>query len=447
MKVASLFLVLAVAFAVNAFAQIDLSVQVSGGPLPGVIDNFTVIDEEPRTWSSVDCNSADVFVVDTDPNDAANPAGKFTSSACTDEGFVLDQTFLPFDFSFHIHISLSVYAPAADKKVAVKMFSSTDETAMTIVEVMTTRAAEWDTLHFDFSDAPDGVYDRISIHPDFGETTEGEEWWFDNIRHTRGGFLTIPDNGIIIDFDTVVPYMHFWGNDNTEFYVEPNPDTSGINKSAFCGLLFTVADVAWEGFAIAEKFEPLDTEIYSQARLKVLAPGPDMQFMFKVELWEDSGTMVETTVNTAVGGEWEELVFDLSGVEPFKFTKIALFPDFNGTGEGEDWYIDDVMLTDPDHVAVDDHARVIKVFALSAKNYPNPYNPTTTISYNVPLPGNVKVTVFDMNGREVETLVDRDHAAGEHTVAFDASNLASGVYLYKVESSYDVVTNKMVLMR
>jgi len=446
MKVVSLFVFVLVPAAAS-LAQIDLSVQVSGGPLPGVIDNFSVITEEPRTWSSVDCNSAQVFIVDYDPGDPSNPAGKFTSTACTDEGFVMDQTFLPFDFSLHTHISLSVYAPAADKNVAVKMFSSSDETAMKIVEVTTARAAEWDTLHFDFSAAESGMYDRISIHPDFGATTEGEEWWFDNIRHTRGGLLPIPNNGILVDFDTVVPYMHFWGSENSEFFIDFNPDTTGINKSTYCGLLFTVEDVAWEGFAIAEKFEPLDLEIFSQARVKVLAPAADMQFMFKVELWEDSGTMVETTVTTTVGGAWEELVFDLSDVEAFKYTKIALFPDFQGIGEGEDWYIDDVMLTDPDNVAVDDHARVIKVFALSARNYPNPYNPTTTISYNVPLPGNVKVTVYDMNGRTVQTLVDRDHTAGEHSVAFDASNLAGGVYLYKVESSYDVVTNKMVLMR
>ena len=447
MKIVSFLMVLALA--AGAVAQIDLAVQVSGGPLPGVIDDFRDwgTTDDMRSWTSVDCNAAQVFVVDVDPNDAANPAAKFTSSSCTDEGFEMEQSFLPFDFSLHTHISLSVYAPAVDKKVAVKMFSSSDAAAMKIVEAMTTRAAEWDTLHFDFSDAEAGMYDRISIHPDFGATTEGEDWWIDNIRHTRGGLLTVPNNGVLVDFDTVLPYMHFWGNDNTEFYVEPNPDTSGINKSAYCGLLFTVADVAWEGFAIAEKYDPLDLEILNQARVKVLAPGPDMQFMFKVELWENSGVNVETTVLTAVGGEWEELVFDLTGIEAFKYTKIALFPDFLGTGEGEDWYMDDVMLTDADNVAVDDNARVIKVFTLSAKNYPNPYNPTTTISYSVPLPGNVKVSVYDMNGRQVQILVDAHHTNGEHTVAFDASNLASGVYLYKVETSYDVVTNKMVLMR
>jgi hypothetical protein len=447
MKVASLLFGLVLLLTVSLSAQIDLAVQVTGGPLPGVIDNFSTISEEPRTWSSVDCNSAEVFVVDADPNDAGNPAGKFTSSSCTDEGFEMDQTFLPFDFSFHTHISLSVFPPAADKKVAVKMFSSTDAAALKIVEVMTTRTAEWDTLHFDFSDAEAGMYDRISVHPDFGETTEGEEWWIDNIRHTRGGLLAVPNDGIIANFDTVVPYLHNWGSDNTEFIVDVNPDTTGINPSKTCGVMFTAADVAWEGFAIAEKFDPLDLEIFNQARVKVLAPDANLPFMFKVELWEDSGVNVETTVQTAVGGEWEEIIFDLTGIEAFKYTKIALFPDFLGTGEGDDWYMDDVMLTDAANVAVDNNARVIKVFALSAKNYPNPYNPTTTISYNVPLPGNVKVSVFDMTGREIQTLVDRDHSQGEHTVAFDASNLASGVYLYKVESSYDVVTNKMVLMR
>ena len=52
-----------------------------------------------------------------------------------------------------------------------------------------------------------------------------------------------------------------------------------------------------------------------------------------------------------------------------------------------------------------------------------------------------------MSGHELETLVDQEQAAGEHTIQFDGSNLASGVYFYKVETSYDVVVNKMLLMQ
>ena len=429
--------------AAASMAQIDLYELNSFG----TIANFSE-DEEERSWSSIDCNGAQVFEILTDPDDGANLIGVFTSTSCTDEGFALDQEFEPFDFSLHTHMSLDVYAPAADLKVVFKIFSSADPEDAVTVEAMTAVASEWDTLNFDFSGTEAGKYNRISIHPDFGEATEGVEWLIDNIRKDRGGLITIPGDGMLVNFDTVRPYLHWWDCNSTtgEFIIVENPIKDGINPSDSCGLYFT-SDCQWEGFAIAEKFVPLDLSVNSQARVKVLAPAPDAQFMFKVELWEDSGTNVETTVTTTVADEWEELIFDLSGVQSDFYTKIALFPDFLGTFEDDEWYIDDVMITDPDNVAVDDDARVIKVFTLSAINYPNPFNPSTTISYEVPISSNVKITVFDLAGRELQTLVDRKHTPGEHKVQFDASNLASGVYFYKVETSYDAVVNKVVLMR
>ena len=432
----------------SAFAQIDLREQVDGGPLPGIIDNFSFPAEAPRTWSSVDCNDAQVIEVVTEPDNASNMIGKFTSTACTDEGFEMDQEFWPFDFSLYTHFSLDVYAPEADRKIVFKIFNAEDPGNAKLVEAMTTRAAAWDTIHFDFSGTESGVYNRISIHPDFGETNEGEEWWFDNIRHTRGGPISIPNDGMLVDFDTIWPYMHWWDCNSltAEYLVVDNPAKEGINPSEKCALMFT-SDCQWEGFAIVDKFEPLDFSVTSEARVLVLAPAPNLQFMFKVEVWGQSGINVETTTLTSVGGEWEELIFDLSGIEAGIYTKVALFPDFLSELPDEEWYIDDVMITDPANVSVNENARRIKVFKLAASNYPNPYNPATTISYDVPLPSNVKVSVFDMRGRELEVLVDREHTPGEHTIQFDASNLASGVYLYKVESSYDVVVNKMVLMR
>ncbi|MBN1559535.1 T9SS type A sorting domain-containing protein [candidate division KSB1 bacterium] len=429
-----------------SLAQIDLLMANNG--FGGRIATFSELAEE-RTWSSVDCNGAQVFEIIADPDDAANMVGSFKSTACADEGFTLEQTFVPFDFSLHNFMSLDVYAPAANRKIVFKIFNSTNPDQAKTVEVMTEIAAEWDTLNFDFTGTEAGVYDRISIHPAFGETTEGEEWIFDNIRKDRGGLITYRNDGMLIDFDTLLPYTHSWDCNSmtSEYYIVDNPIKDDVNPSDKCAL-FYVSDCGWEGFAIAEKFEPLDFTITSEAWVKVLAPAPDMQFMFKVEVWESGGaTMVETVTTTAVGNAWEELIFDLSGIESLKYTKIALFPDFQSALQGEDWFIDDVRLVDPFNVSVQDRGKVVKVFALSAKNYPNPYNPTTMISYNVPLPSHVKITVFDMSGRELTTLVDQEKTAGEHTVQFDGANLSSGVYFYKVETSYDAVVNKMLLMQ
>lgn len=80
-------------------------------------------------------------------------------------------------------------------------------------------------------------------------------------------------------------------------------------------------------------------------------------------------------------------------------------------------------------------------------NYPNPFNPSTRINYTVKEAGMVSVKVFDILGREVATLVKGVKPAGTYSVNFDATKLASGVYLYKMESGSFVSVKKMLLIR
>lgn len=82
-----------------------------------------------------------------------------------------------------------------------------------------------------------------------------------------------------------------------------------------------------------------------------------------------------------------------------------------------------------------------------SQNAPNPFNPTTTLSYQVELTGQVKLTVHDLLGREVAVLVDGMQEAGLHQVAFDGSRLASGLYLYTLRTERAVLTRKMILSR
>jgi hypothetical protein len=72
-------------------------------------------------------------------------------------------------------------------------------------------------------------------------------------------------------------------------------------------------------------------------------------------------------------------------------------------------------------------------FSLS-QNYPNPFNPSTTISFGLPVASQVQIVVFDMLGREVATVVNKDFAQGTHQVVFDASSLSSGTYVYQLNS-------------
>jgi len=83
----------------------------------------------------------------------------------------------------------------------------------------------------------------------------------------------------------------------------------------------------------------------------------------------------------------------------------------------------------------------------NAKNYPNPFNPTTTISYTLKENTSVKLTVYDRLGREVKTLVDENKAAGSYTIEFNASGLPSGIYFYRIKTNERTEVRKMIFAK
>ncbi len=87
-----------------------------------------------------------------------------------------------------------------------------------------------------------------------------------------------------------------------------------------------------------------------------------------------------------------------------------------------------------------------RMFAL-AQNHPNPFNPTTLITFHLPTSAVATLKVFDLAGREVATLVHGKMSAGEHQVHFDASTLAAGVYVYRLEAGEHVAARKLVLVK
>jgi len=97
-------------------------------------------------------------------------------------------------------------------------------------------------------------------------------------------------------------------------------------------------------------------------------------------------------------------------------------------------------------VSVDGEQEIPVEFTLS-QNFPNPFNPSTNIRFSLPKASNVKLTIYDVLGKEVTTLVNNELNAGTHTIAWNASNLASGIYLYKLEAGDFNKTNKMLLMK
>jgi hypothetical protein len=96
--------------------------------------------------------------------------------------------------------------------------------------------------------------------------------------------------------------------------------------------------------------------------------------------------------------------------------------------------------------AVGDNEIVPTEFALS-QNYPNPFNPTTRISYQLAKDSYVTLKVYDLLGREVATLVNKNMKAGKYSVDFNASNLATGIYFYKLTAGDFNAVRKMILLK
>lgn len=97
-------------------------------------------------------------------------------------------------------------------------------------------------------------------------------------------------------------------------------------------------------------------------------------------------------------------------------------------------------------VSIENQQTMISGFSLK-QNYPNPFNPCTKISFNLMKMNDVNLSVYDASGRLIKTLLNKMTEAGEHSITFDASGLASGIYFYTITASGFRETMKMVLVK
>ena len=82
-----------------------------------------------------------------------------------------------------------------------------------------------------------------------------------------------------------------------------------------------------------------------------------------------------------------------------------------------------------------------------AQNYPNPFNPSTTIKFSIPQSSNVTLKIFNTLGQEVSTLINQNMESGVHTINFDASQLNSGIYFYRLDADQFSQVRKMTLIK
>lgn len=153
------------------------------------------------------------------------------------------------------------------------------------------------------------------------------------------------------------------------------------------------------------------------------------------------------------GLSWTDIVHKINGtggIEKYDVQAAARYIRFYGIQRATDWgyslYEVEVFNLPAVDLKDETNDNLPQDFMLE-NNYPNPFNPTTRISWQSPVGSRQILKVFDVLGKEIATLVNEDKTAGYHSVDFDASNLPSGVYFYRLIAGNFVDTKKMILLR
>lgn len=137
----------------------------------------------------------------------------------------------------------------------------------------------------------------------------------------------------------------------------------------------------------------------------------------------------------------------------YGFSLVNIYPDSNlDLNDGSNWRASYYVHGSPgkndiiNNIADKNNSQIPSQYLLY-QNYPNPFNSFTTISYHLQTKGKVKLTVFDILGREVRTLVNKQQDTGYHSITFNAGNLASGIYFYKLTCRSFTSIKKMAFIK
>jgi ligand-binding sensor domain-containing protein len=145
--------------------------------------------------------------------------------------------------------------------------------------------------------------------------------------------------------------------------------------------------------------------------------------------------------------QWERYYTNNSGISDNYIYSLAIDESGNkwmGTGySGVAVYKEGGVVT-----AIEENKKDILTTEFSLEqNYPNPFNPATTIRYAIPEAGLLNITIFNVLGQKVKTLFNSEQSAGSHQIEFNASNLPSGIYFYRLSSGDFSETKKMILLK
>jgi len=165
----------------------------------------------------------------------------------------------------------------------------------------------------------------------------------------------------------------------------------------------------------------------------------------------DCDKMVIISIRDTVINDFEITIREVVGLPMNK--RLFFARNIGMLGSSQDYWIDSANVNgiiysniSSDIADVDIDKLIVNNFILY-QNYPNPFNPSTTISYSLSESGFVQLNVYDILGREVVYLVNKEQTMGNYKTTFNASNLTSGIYFYKLQTGNFIETKKLILLR
>ncbi len=146
-----------------------------------------------------------------------------------------------------------------------------------------------------------------------------------------------------------------------------------------------------------------------------------------------------------------EVIFEFSYKAPNDPTTVTLYANGNsvnnsGTENGDAWNFAENKIVVVNSVADLRDYTGSNSFSLE-QNFPNPFNPSTSIKFSIENKQQISLKVYDILGNEIETLVNEEKLPGEYDIKFNGNNLPSGIYLYSIISENFIKTRKMILLR
>ncbi len=259
----------------------------------------------------------------------------------------------------------------------------------------------------------------------------------------------------VFDMDSEFPWgdeVTLWPFAGAALERIDNPDKSGINESDFV-LQYEKQSGGdpWAGF-FYDLEEPVDMDEIEEMvfRLKVWSPREGLQAMLKLEM---IGTDVETDefqIPIPAAEEWVQLEWDLSLADPAPYDRVVIIMALGETAGGGlnyTWFLDDFRLEKDEDTSSELISSDVPQSLELSQNYPNPFNPSTRIDFALPEASQVTLSVYNMLGQQVATLEDGFLSAGQHSISFDASDLSSGIYLYRLQAGDQVMTRTLTLVK